>query len=70
MKRLYRSRHNRMIAGVAGGMGEYFGVDPTLVRIIWALLFIPGGLPGLIPYILCWVLIPLEPRPGGGDEFR
>ncbi len=62
MKRLYRSRHNRMIAGVAGGMADYFGVDPTLVRLIWALLLLPGGLPGFIPYIICWAIIPLEPR--------
>ncbi|MHB1415018.1 MAG: PspC domain-containing protein [Chloroflexota bacterium] len=61
MKRLYRSRTNRVVAGVAGGMGEYFDVDPTLVRIIWLLLFLPGGLPGLIPYIICWILIPKEP---------
>ncbi|MDA8218287.1 MAG: PspC domain-containing protein [Dehalococcoidales bacterium] len=61
MKKLYRSRTNRVVAGVAGGMGEYFDVDPTLVRIIWLLLFLPGGLPGLVPYIICWILIPKEP---------
>lgn len=60
-RRLYRSRHNRIIAGVAGGMAEYFNIDPTLVRLVWFLLFLPGGLPGLIPYIACWIIIPREP---------
>ena len=62
MKRLCRSRDNRMIAGVAGGIAEFFGVDPTLVRLIWALLLLPGGLPGLIAYLVSWAIIPLEPR--------
>jgi phage shock protein C len=61
-KRLYRSRKDRMIAGVAGGLGEYFGIDPTLVRLGWVLLLIPGGLPGLVPYLLCWIIIPREPE--------
>lgn len=60
MKRLYRSRRNRMIAGVAGGLAEYFGVEPTLVRIIWVLLLLPGGLPGIVPYVVCWLLLPQE----------
>ena len=63
-KRLYRSRTDRMVAGVAGGLGEYFGVDPTLVRLGWVLLLIPGGLPGLLPYLLCWMIIPREPVGG------
>lgn len=61
-RRLYRSRHNRVVAGVAGGMAEYFNLDPTLVRLGWALLFLPGGLPGLIPYLACWVIIPNAPQ--------
>jgi phage shock protein PspC (stress-responsive transcriptional regulator) len=63
-KRLYRSRKDRMVAGVAGGLGEYFGIDPTLIRLGWVLLLIPGGLPGLLPYILCWIIIPREPVAG------
>lgn len=62
MKRLYRSRNNRMIAGVAGGIGEYFGIDPTIVRLVWVILLLPGGLPGLIPYLICWAIIPLAPQ--------
>jgi phage shock protein C len=57
---LYRSRRNRVIAGVAGGMAERFGVPSFLVRLAWLLLLLPGGLPGLIPYLICWVLIPSE----------
>jgi len=61
-KRLYRSRTNRMIAGVAGGMAEYFGIDPTLVRLIWVLLLIPGGVPGFLPYVILWIVVPKDPR--------
>ncbi len=60
-KRLYRSRTDRMIAGVAGGMAEYLDIDPTLVRLLWALAFLPGGVPGLLLYVLCWIIIPMEP---------
>ena len=59
-KRLYRSRKNRMIAGICGGLAEYLNFDPTLVRI--ALLVIsalPG--PSVIFYLIAWVVIPLEP---------
>ena len=44
-KRLYRSRTDRIVAGVAGGMANYVGIDPTLARIIWILAFLPGGVP-------------------------
>jgi phage shock protein C len=57
---LVRSRKHRLIAGVAGGMAERFGVPVILVRLIWLLLLLPGGLPGLIPYAICWLLIPSE----------
>ena len=61
-KRLYRSHNDRVVAGVAGGMAEYLGIDPTLVRILWVLAFIPGGVPGLLLYALCWLIIPADPR--------
>ncbi len=48
-----------MIAGVCGGIGEYFNIDPTLIRIIWAALVISGGT-GLIAYIACALIIPSE----------
>jgi phage shock protein C len=60
-KRLYRSRSDRMIGGVAGGLAEYLGIDPTIARILWGLAFLPGGVPGLALYLLCWLIIPLEP---------
>lgn len=60
MKKLYRSKANRKLAGVCGGLGEYFGFDPTLARVIFILLALPGGLPGVLPYILLWIVIPEE----------
>ncbi|GBD16914.1 hypothetical protein HRbin26_01824 [bacterium HR26] len=59
---LYRSRRHHIIAGVAGGLAERFGVPVWLVRLIWVLLFLPGGLPGVVPYVLLWIIIPLEPE--------
>jgi phage shock protein PspC (stress-responsive transcriptional regulator) len=58
---LMRSRDHRMVAGVAGGMAERFGLPVWLVRLIWLLLFLPGGVPGLLLYIIFWILMPLEP---------
>ncbi len=60
MRRLYRPRANRMIAGVCAGLGNYFGIDATIVRIIFVLLLLPGGLPGVLPYLLLWLLMPEE----------
>ena len=60
-RRLYRSRSDRVLAGVAGGMADYLGIDPTIVRILWFLAFLPGGAPGLLLYTLCWMIIPSEP---------
>ena len=57
MKKLRRPKSGRKIAGVAAAFANYFGIDITLVRLLWILLLIPGGLPGLIPYLICWVLI-------------
>ena len=57
---LYRSRRNRVIAGVAGGMAERFGLPVWLMRLLWLLLLLPGGIPGLVPYVILWVIIPSE----------
>lgn len=57
---LRRSRRHRVIAGVAGGMAERFGLPVWLVRLIWLILLLPGGVPGIVPYLICWVLIPSE----------
>lgn len=57
-KKLKRSRSDRKIAGVCGGIGEYFNIDPVIVRIIWVLLcFVPGA-PGLLAYLICALIIP------------
>jgi phage shock protein PspC (stress-responsive transcriptional regulator) len=62
-KKLYRSRDDRVIAGVCGGLAKYFGIDTTLVRIIALILLVPGGLPGFVPYVILWIIVPLEPKP-------
>jgi phage shock protein PspC (stress-responsive transcriptional regulator) len=59
-KKLYRSRTNRMIAGICGGIGEYFSVDATLVRIGFVIVSLLPG-PSIIFYLLAWMIIPLEP---------
>jgi phage shock protein C len=61
-KKLYRSRNNKMIAGVCAGLAEYFNIDPVIVRIIAVILLLPGGFPGFIPYIILWVITPLAPE--------
>jgi len=61
MKKLYRSSTDRKIAGVCAGLAEYFTIDPTIIRVIFVLLLLPGGLPGLLPYLLLWVIIPVAP---------
>ena len=57
-RKLYRSRQHRIIAGVAGGMAERFGLPVWLVRLLWLLLLLPGGFPGVIVYGICWIAIP------------
>ncbi len=60
MKRLYRSTHDRMLCGVCGGIAEYFQLDPTLVRLGWALFCILGG-SGVLAYIIAAIIIPNDP---------
>ena len=59
-KKLYRSRQNVMVCGVCVGIAEYFAIDPTIVRIIWALgsIALGAGFLGLVAYILCAIIIP------------
>jgi phage shock protein C len=60
MKRMYRSRKDRKIAGVCGGLAEYFGIDPVIPRIALLVLVLGAGV-GLLAYIICWIVIPMEP---------
>jgi phage shock protein C len=56
-KKIKRSRTNRVISGVCGGVGEYFNIDPVVVRIIWVLMFFWGGM-GFLAYLICALIIP------------
>ena len=66
-KRLYRSRKDKILAGVCGGLGEYFNLDPVIIRVIFIMLMLPGGLPGVVPYIAIWLIVPLAPRDNKKD---
>jgi phage shock protein C len=59
-RRLYRSRHNRILFGVCGGLGEYLKIDPVLLRIAAILLLIPGVFPAVVAYLIMTLIIPLE----------
>lgn len=59
-KKFFRSR-NGMIAGVCGGIAEFFGLDPTIVRLAYAIVtLLSVAFPGIIIYILCWIIVPKE----------
>lgn len=58
-KRLYRSKTERMVGGVCGGLAEYLKLDPTLVRLFFLLLLLIPG-PGLIIYLIMWIITTLE----------
>ena len=58
-KRLYRSRSNRVVAGVAGGLGEAFNVDPVIVRLVFVVLGLMNGF-GVLLYLAMWLLVPNE----------
>ena len=59
-KKLYKSRDNKMIEGVCGGIAEYFGVDPTIVRLAWVVFCALGG-SGILAYIIAAIIIPSAP---------
>lgn len=60
-KRLYRSRTERMVEGVCGGIAQYLGIDPTIVRLAFVAFTLAGG-SGLLIYVLGMIIIPLEPE--------
>lgn len=59
-KKLKRSNSDKVIAGVCGGFGEYFNIDPVIIRIIWVLLLLLPGGPGFLAYLICALIIPQD----------
>lgn len=55
---LRRSRRNRVFAGVCGGLAEFFGISAFWFRLAFFIALIPGGIPGLVPYLVLWIIIP------------
>ena len=60
IKKLYRSRKDRILCGVCGGLGEYFGLDSTLIRVLWLLFGLTGA--GILAYIIACIIVPEKPR--------
>ncbi len=60
-KRLYRSKTNRILGGICGGIAEYLDVDPTIIRLIWVLITLVYGV-GILAYLIAWLIIPEKPR--------
>jgi phage shock protein C len=58
-RKLYRSTSNRQLAGVCGGLAEYFNLDPTLIRVLFIVLAVLGG-SGVILYIALWIIVPKQ----------
>ena len=58
-RQLRRSRDNKMIAGVAAGTAEFFDIDLTMVRVVWALTIILGGF-GVLAYLIMWIVVPVD----------
>lgn len=65
-KKLYRSREDKMVSGVCGGLAKYFEVDSTLVRLLMVLLVLTGV--GLIGYLIAWIVVPFDPKEKGSDK--
>lgn len=59
-KRLYRSDEDRVLAGVCGGLGEYFQIDPVIVRLAWIIALFMGGT-GFLVYFIAWLIVPHKP---------
>jgi phage shock protein PspC (stress-responsive transcriptional regulator) len=69
MKRFYRSRTDRKISGVCGGLGQLWNVDPTLIRLGLVVLFIATGfVPFGLVYIVAWIIVPEEPVETGAEQ--
>ena len=61
-RKLRRSRSDRVFAGVAGGLGEFFGISPIWFRLAFLLALMPGGVPGVGSYLIFWLVMPLARR--------
>ena len=59
-RKLYRSKTDRKLAGVCGGLAQYFNIDPTLIRVLFVVLAVLGG-SGLVLYLALWIIVPNEP---------
>jgi phage shock protein C len=57
---LRRSRSNRMIAGVCGGLADFFGIGSFWIRLAFVLALLPGGVPGILAYFIFWIVMPSE----------
>lgn len=72
-KKIYRSCKNKILGGVAGGLGEYFDIDPILIRLIFVILAF-AGLSGLLIYVIAWLIIPEDPtcksKKSGAEEIQ
>jgi phage shock protein C len=64
LKRLYRSRRDRKLAGVCGGLADYLEVDPVIPRLMWVIFAFAAGI-GLLAYVVCWLVIPQAPEGSG-----
>jgi len=63
MKRLYKSKENKIFSGIIGGLGEYFNIDPVILRLLWVVILISTGIfPGILVYILAVFIIPKKPE--------
>jgi phage shock protein C len=61
-RRLYQSRTDSIIGGVAAGLADYLGADPALVRVAWALIAIVTGGAGIVAYVVAWIVVPEAPK--------
>ena len=57
---LRRSRNDRMVAGVCGGLAQFFGIRAFWFRLAFLIALLPGGIPGVVPYVIMWVIVPSE----------
>ncbi len=59
-RRLSRNMSDAWLGGVCAGLADYFDIDVVFVRLVWVLLLIPGGVPGAVPYVVLWILMPVK----------